>query len=81
MRELRRIDVLLNEETKEEFHEEDIVKVTTKGTYGSENIGRISCVDTLEMTLDMSKEYNNYTRKIEYKNILDINLISNQIQF
>ena len=72
MRELKRIDVLLNEETEERFNNDDIVKITTTGTFRREYIGRIDWINTLELGLDMSKEYKECTTKIEYKDIARI---------
>lgn len=75
MRELRRIDVLLNEETGERFDEGDIIKITTSGTYSKEYVGAIKYIETLKLTLDMSKEYNSNTTEIQYEDILRIDKI------
>lgn len=75
MRELRRIDVLLNEETGERFDEGDIVKITTSGTYSKEYVGRIVWIDILKLTLDISKEYTSHTLEIKYEGILRIDKI------
>ncbi len=75
MRELRRIDVLLNEDTGERFDKGDIVKITTNGTYSRVHIGRIDCIDTLQLTLDMSKDYQSYTNKFKYDEILRIDKV------
>lgn len=71
MRELRRIDVLLNEKTDERFDRNSIVKITTGNfsTYNRTYIGRIDCIDTLELTLDISKEYKNNVVKIKFEEI------------
>ncbi len=69
MGDLRRIDVLLNEKTKERFDRGDIVKINTYGSFSRELIGRIAWIDTLELLLDMSKEYENKTEKIKLVDI------------
>ena len=46
---LRRIDVLINEETQERFNEGDIIKVKTIGTYSREYIGRLASIGTSEL--------------------------------
>jgi hypothetical protein len=66
---LRRIDVLLNEETGERFNKNDVVKITT---YSKEWVGRIEWIETSELSLDMSKQYKNYTLKFEFKEIKKI---------
>ncbi|MGJ0846501.1 hypothetical protein ACR77J_07425 [Tissierella praeacuta] len=78
MRELRRIDVLLNRETDERFNEGDIVKVTTKGTYGTEYVGRIEDIATSELTLDMSRKYKSYSDRLKYEDILKIEKIKEE---
>jgi hypothetical protein len=75
MRDLRRIDVLLNEKTEERFNCGDIVKISTYGTFSRELIGRIAWIDTLELLLDMSKEYENKTEKIKFEDIGTIKTI------
>lgn len=76
MRNLRRIDVLLNEETGEEFHEGDIIKISTGVIpYLREIIGKISCIETLEITLDRSKEYKSYVDRIKFEDISKIKKI------
>jgi hypothetical protein len=77
MRDLRRIDVLLNEKTGERFNIDDIVKIKTVGTYSRELIGRIDWIDTLEITLDMSKEYN--YKKDKLKLIVSVIFLGTQI--
>jgi hypothetical protein len=72
MKFLRRIDVLLNEETGERFDRDDIVKITTIGTFSREIIGRIEWIETLELTLDKSEQYKNRTEKIKYEDITKI---------
>jgi hypothetical protein len=71
MRDLRRIDVLLNETTGERFDRDGIVKIITDEftTYRREYVGRIICIDTLQLTLDMSKEYKNNVKEIKYEEI------------
>lgn len=69
---LRRIDVLLNKETNEEFHEGDIVKIKTKGTYGSEYIGKLVTICTLEIGIDMSEKYKSSQKVIKHEDILSI---------
>lgn len=75
MRELRRIDVLLNEETGERFDKGDIVKITTVGTYSKQHIGKIGWLDILKLTLDKSKEFESHTLEIKYDEILSIDKI------
>ena len=72
MRDLHRIDVLLNEETEERFDRDDVVKITTAGTFSREIIGRIEWIETLELTLDKSEQYKNRTEKIKYEDIAKI---------
>jgi hypothetical protein len=75
MRFLKRISVLLNEETAERFDREDIVKITTVGTFSREIIGRIDYIDSLEMIIDKSEKYKNLTEKIKYEDIAKIEKI------
>lgn len=73
--ELRRIDVLrVTYENKiEEFHEGDIVKVAIRNVFGDkEKKGKLISIDTLEITLDCSKEYE---QNIETIRFLDISKI------
>jgi len=73
--ELRRIDVLrvTYESIIEEFHEGDIVKVAIRNVFGDkEKKGKLISIDTLEITLDCSKEYE---QNIETIRFLDISKI------
>jgi hypothetical protein len=72
---LRKINVLLNEETSERFDKEDIIKITTVGAFSREIIGRIEWIETSELTLDKSEQYKNRTEKIKYENIAKIEKI------
>lgn len=78
MRNLRRIDVLLNEDTGERFDENDIVKIHTGSysTYAKNYIGKLVCIDTLQITLDMSKEYNNNVKEFKFDEIDKIEKLS-----
>lgn len=72
---LRRIDVLrVTYENKiEEFHKGDIIKVTIRNPWGDiEKKGRLALIDTLEITLDCSKEYK---KNIEVIKLGDISKI------
>jgi hypothetical protein len=69
MRNLRRLDVLLNETTGERFDKGDVVIIKTYGTFSRELTGRIDWIDTSELMLDMSKEYNNRTEKVKFEDI------------
>jgi hypothetical protein len=69
---LKRIDVLKNRDTGEEFHEDDIVTITTKGAYGRSYTGRIHWIETLELTLDMSEKHKHKTMEIKYEDIMKI---------
>lgn len=71
MRNLRRIDVLLNEDTGEKFSEDDIVKITMIYEI-NEYVGRISSIGTLELMLDMSRRYKEYAEKIKYEDMAKI---------
>jgi hypothetical protein len=75
MRELRRTDVLLNEETSEIFNREDVVKII-KWICNKEveYIGRIEYIETSELTLDMSTTYKSHFMKIRYEDISKIEL-------
>lgn len=73
--ELRRIDVLLDKKTNEEFHKGDIVKITVKSSYNREYIGKVTWIETLEITLDTSEKYNSNECKIKYDDILEIELV------
>ena len=75
MRALKRIDVLLYEETGERFDVGDIVKINTTGTYSRELIGRILWLETLKLNLDMSKEYKTYVTEVKYDDISKIDLL------
>lgn len=69
---LRRIDVLrvTYEDKIEEFYEEDIIKVTIRNTFGDiEKKGRLSSIDTREITLDCSKEYETDIETINFRDI------------
>lgn len=70
MKELRRIDVLLNEKTGEKFDKGDIITIETN--YGRDYLGRLAFVETCELTLDMSEEYNSYKKSISYDDIKSI---------
>ena len=69
MRDLRRIDVLLNEKTGERYDRDDIVKINTYGTFSRELVGRIDWIDTSELMLDMSEAYNNKSTKVKFEDI------------
>lgn len=79
MKILRRIDVLLNEETGEEFHENDIIKITTGGTFSREYVGRLHWIETLELTIDTSQFYQSRTNKIKYEDIDKIEKLNKDI--
>lgn len=73
MRNLRRIDVLLNEETGERFDKGDIVIIKTFGGISKlEYVGKIDFIETLELTLDMSREYNCRREKFKFEEISSI---------
>lgn len=72
MRDLRRIDVLLNESTEEEFHNGDIVKIITSWNSHTEFIGKLVWIETSELTIDMSKEYESFTKKFKFDDIAKI---------
>jgi len=69
---LRRIDVLLNEETGERFDKNDVIKISTKGTYSRGIIGRIEWIEILALTIDKSEQYKNKIEKINYEDIAAI---------
>lgn len=72
---LRRIDVLrVTYENKiEEYHEGDIIKVAVRNVWGDiEKKGRLSLIDTLEITLDCSKEYKKNIEVIKFGDISKI---------
>ncbi|MBU5331685.1 hypothetical protein KQI61_05705 [Anaerocolumna aminovalerica] len=69
MRNLRRIDVLLNEETGERFSENDLVQIKTYGTFSRELMGIINWIDTLELGIDTSKEYNCRQEQVKLEDI------------
>ena len=70
MRSLRRIDVLLNEDTGEKFDLDDIVKIETYSKI--KYIGRLEWIDILELTLDMSDRFESRTQKIKFEDITSI---------
>ena len=74
MRELRRIDVLLNEETDERFNEGDMITIETN--YGRKYTGRLVFIETCEFTLDMSEEYNSKRKVVNYDEIINIKKVS-----
>ena len=69
---LRRIDVLLDETIGKRYDKGDLVAITTTGTYKREYIGKIKYIDTLNITLDMSKQYESITKKINFEDIYHI---------
>jgi hypothetical protein len=71
---LRRIDVLLDEETGEKFDIDDIVKIEVYGYQLNriQHIGRIQWINTLELQLDRSKEYQKDEAVLKYDNIASI---------
>lgn len=69
MKNLKRIDVLLNLETGERFDVNDIVKIEA---YNRKFIGRIEYIDTSELVLDTSKEYESNFNKIKFDDITAI---------
>jgi uncharacterized protein YqfB (UPF0267 family) len=74
---LERIDVLLNVESKEEFHKGDIVKITTKEPYRREYIGRLIVISTLSLDIDISEKFISSQKKIELDRISEIKLVLN----
>lgn len=51
------------------FRKGDIVMIKTSGTYGREHTGRISGIDTSHFWLDMSEQYRENVRRLEYDDI------------
>lgn len=70
MRSLRRIDVLLNEETSERFDLDDIVKIETYSN--NKFVGRLEWINSLEVEIDLSDRFESRTKKIKFEDILTI---------